>query len=100
MNAENTKLIGLTAILGGIFALALSAYGAYAFPNSSVPPNSDLTTLLTIGWQRLVLYISLAIVGILGILAGTTLYGFGRLIDEVTYLQYLQESEKIEKKPE
>jgi hypothetical protein len=32
MNAENIKLIGLTTIVGGFFALSISAIGAYAFP--------------------------------------------------------------------
>jgi hypothetical protein len=92
LNAESIKQIGLVAIFGGALALALSAFGAYVFPYTNVPPNADLATLLTIGWQRLVLTISLVIAGVLGVLAGTMLYGFGRLIEEVTYLQPLEET--------
>jgi hypothetical protein len=92
MNAESIKQVGLIAIFGGILALALSTSGAYVFPYTNVPPNTDLATLLTIGWQRLVLTLALVIVGVLGVIAGTMLYGFGRLIEELTYLQPLEET--------
>lgn len=74
--------------------LALSGFGAYDFPFSSVPANADLATILTTLWQRLVITISLAIVGILGILGGILLYGFGRVVEEMAYLQPLDEPDK------
>ena len=90
MNAENTKQLGIVAVSIGIF-LVMSAVLAYLFPNSNVPNNADLPTLLSIVWQRLVITISMAIFGLVATIAGTTLYGFGRLIEEVTYLQPIEE---------
>lgn len=97
MNAENIKNLGLLGVSGGFLLLAISAYGAYIFPNSAASPSPDLPTMLTLlsqGWQRLVITVSMTIFGILAALAGTTLYGVGRLIEEVTYLRPIEESPK------
>jgi len=98
MNGENTKELGLAAVAIGVFLLGLSTILAYLFPSSAVT-GTDLPTLLTSVWQRLVYVIAAAIIGVLTILAGTILCGFGRLIEEISYLQYLGESDKPEKTP-
>jgi hypothetical protein len=92
MNAENIKQLGLGVVSAGILLLVMSAILAYLFPNSTVPNSADLPTLLSIVWQRLVITISMAIFGLVATIAGTTLYGFGRLIEEVTYLQPIEET--------
>ena len=93
MDSKDMQTIGLGTLGIGIIMLLLSAYGAYTFPSSYAPPNTDLVTLLTIAWQRTVLIISLAIAGIIEILTGTMLYGFGR-IEEAMYLRLLEDAEK------
>jgi ABC-type Fe3+ transport system permease subunit len=92
MNGEDTKELGLALVAIGAFFLALSIILAYLFPSSTVPTGTDLPTLLSLVWQRLVYTISAAIVGVVTILVGTVLYGFGRLIKEISYLQPVEES--------
>jgi hypothetical protein len=91
LQPADLKEIGLLTLLAGSLILMASTYRAYVFPITPVS-STDLGTILTQAWQGLVITISLTILGILAVLTGTILYGFGRLAEELQSSQTTEEA--------
>jgi hypothetical protein len=92
MQPADLKDIGILILLAGSIFLTASAYRAYVFPITPTT-SSDLATLLTQGWQSLVITISLAIFGILAIITGMILYAVGRVSEQIQSSQITEEDE-------